>query len=157
VCARAPDASRTAPADDVGRPGIWERVASAQAAWHADSSAATSSPGTTDYAELVKQTGIEVVDSGPLQAVATLTDTTGAAVLVARYVQAALRNLTDRLAAADIDALRTLGTERPALRSQIEVDQSRVLVIGRAPEGQLCTTWHARSTIASCSRCAASS
>lgn len=125
------------PADDAGRPGIWERIASAQAAWHADRSASTSSPDPKRYAELVKQTGIDVVDTGPLRAVVTLTDTPGAALLVARYVQAALRNLTDRLPSADIDALRTLDTERSALQSQVEVSQSRVLVVGRAPEGQL--------------------
>ena len=119
------------PADDAGRPGIWERVASAQAAWHADRSAATPSPGPERYAELVGQTGIDVVDAGPLRAVLTLTDTPGAAVMLARYVQAALRNLTDRLASTDIDALRTL--DRSTLRSPVEVSQSRALVIGRAP------------------------
>jgi SAM-dependent methyltransferase len=122
------------PTDDAGRPGIWERIATAQAAWHADGSTSTSSSGPKRYAEPVEQTGIDVVDSGPLRAVATLTDTPGTALLIARYVQAALRNLTDRLASADIDALRTLDTQRSALRSQVEVSQSRVLVIGRAPQ-----------------------
>lgn len=123
------------PADDAGRPGIWERVAGAQAARHADGSASAPGPGPERYAELVRQTGIDVVDTGPLHAVATLTNAPGADLLVARYVHAALATLTDRLAAADIDALRTLDTERCALR--VEVRQSRLLVVGRAPEGRL--------------------
>jgi trans-aconitate methyltransferase len=125
------------PTDDAGRPDIWERIAAAQAAWHADGSTSASSSGPNHYIELVRQTGIDVVDSGPLTAVVTLTDTPGTALLISRYVQAALRNLTDRLASADIDALRTLDIKRSAHRSQVEVSQSRVLVIGRAPEGQL--------------------
>jgi trans-aconitate methyltransferase len=116
--------------DDAGRPGLWERVADAQAAWHAEKPASTS---PTRYAELVERTGIDVVDTGPLRAVATLTDTPGAALLVARYVHGALRDLTDRLSSADIDALRSLDTQ--CLRSPVEVSQSRVLALGRAPEG----------------------
>jgi trans-aconitate methyltransferase len=117
--------------DEAGRPGIWERIASAQAAWHDDKTASTPSPGPTRYADLVEQTGLEVVDTGPLRAVVTLTDTPGAAIMVARYVRAALRNLTDRLASGDIDALRALDTDH-SVRSQVEVTQSRALVIGRA-------------------------
>ncbi len=123
------------PADDLGRPEIWERVAGAYAAWHGRRSAGASSPVPERYAELVGHAGLDVADSGPLRAVATLGSTPGAGFLVTRYVDGALRNLTDRLAAADIDALRTLDAGHAARLLPVEVRQSRTLVIGRAPGG----------------------
>jgi SAM-dependent methyltransferase len=121
------------PADDLGRPGIWERVAGAYAAWHGHRPADASSPGPGRYAELVGLSGLDIADSGPLRAVATLGSTPGAGFLVTRYVDGALRNLADRLAAADIDALRTLDAVHAARLLPVEVRQSRTLVIGVRP------------------------
>lgn len=127
------DPAELVASDDLGRPGVWERVAGAQAAWHADRSASVPATGVEGYAALVAGAGLEVVDSGPLRSVVTLAGSPGAALLVTRYVQGALRNLTDRLDPADVDALRDLDGGRSARMSQVEVRQSRTLVIGRAP------------------------
>ncbi|MBJ7455895.1 MAG: class I SAM-dependent methyltransferase [Thermoleophilia bacterium] len=127
------DPAELVASDDLGRPGLWERVAGAQAAWHADRSASAPATGLEGYAALVGEAGFGVVDSGPLRSVATLEGSPGAAPLVARYVQGALRNLTDRLDPADIEALRALDGGGSARVSHLEVRQSRTLVIGRAP------------------------
>lgn len=127
------DPAELVASDDLGRPGLWERVAGAQAGWHAGRSASAPATGAEHYAALVGRAGLEVVDAGPLRSVVTLAGSPGAAVLVTRYVQGALRNLTDRLDPADVDALRALDGERSARLSQVEVRQSRTLAIGRAP------------------------
>jgi trans-aconitate 2-methyltransferase len=127
------DPAELVASDDLGRAGLWERVVSAQAGWHAGRTASAPAIGAEGYAALVAGAGLEVVDAGPLRSVVTLAGSPGAALLVARYVQGALRNLTDRLDPADVDALCALDGERSARMSQVEVRQSRTLVIGRAP------------------------
>lgn len=127
------DPAELVASDDLGRPGVWERVAGAQAAWHAERSASAPASPAEGYAALVGEAGLEVVDTGPLRSLVTLAGSPGAALLVTRYVQGALRNLTDRLDPADVDALRALDGERSARLSRVEVGQSRTLVIGRRP------------------------
>jgi trans-aconitate methyltransferase len=94
------------PAHDLGQPGIWDRVEVAQSAWYDRTRGAL--PGVTNvaaYGDMLQHAGLELLDTR------TLTDTVTAPVepalqpVIARYVRAAIHNLRDTLAPADVEAL----------------------------------------------------
>lgn len=95
------------PADELGRPGLWQRVNGAQSAWHRRARA--SHPAQLDLYQLagrVGAAGLDIVDTGSLAGVAALPASPACGLLVARHVRAALRNFGHALDPADRDALR---------------------------------------------------
>lgn len=120
------------PAHDLGRPGIWERVQSAQAKWYEH--ARRSLPGVTNvesYADMLEQVGLELLDTR------TLTDAVTAPVdpslrqLIDRHVSAVLRDLRDALDPADVEALRAAESVAAAEWGDLLVTSTRTSFIAR--------------------------
>lgn len=108
--------------DDLGRPGIWDRVQAAQlGAEHA-----------SNYADMLQRAGLELLDTR------TLTDTVSVSVdqalqpAITRHVHAALRILRHALDPADVAALAA-ASERPVDKpwGDARVTSSRALFIAR--------------------------
>jgi SAM-dependent methyltransferase len=119
---------------DLGRPGIWGRIRSAQSEWFERARPAL--PGTTNVpnADMLEEAGLELLESR------TLTDTVIARgepalrTLVTGYLRRAERNLDGILDMADLEALRSRGSDgQPADAGwgDAEITSSRTLFIAR--------------------------
>ncbi len=97
---------------DLARPGIWDRVGSAQSEWFERARLAL--PGTAsavNYATMLEQTGFELLASRTLTDTVTAPDEPAMRTLVAEYLRRAERNLDGILDTADLEALRSLGSD----------------------------------------------
>jgi hypothetical protein len=120
-------------ADDLGRPGIWERLEEARSAWSAG--ARPTLPGARNaerYPSMLASAGLDVVASR------TLTDTVTAAAdpatrkFLAAQLRATARNLADVADAADIEALLAIvDGSREARWDGVTVTSSRELFIAQ--------------------------
>ncbi|HEV7808131.1 MAG TPA: methyltransferase domain-containing protein [Solirubrobacteraceae bacterium] len=120
-------------ADDLGRPGIWERLEEARSAWSAG--ARPTLPGARNaerYPSMLASAGLDIVASR------TLTDTVTAAAdpatrkFLAAQLRATARNLADVADAADIEALLAIvDGSREARWDGVTVTSSRELFIAQ--------------------------
>jgi hypothetical protein len=124
-------------ASDLGRPGIWDRVRSAQSEWFERARPAL--PGTTNvagYADMLEQAGLELLASQVLTDTVPAPDEPAVRELIAAYLRRAERNLDDILDTADIEALRSRCSDwqhaNPSW-GDAEITSSRTLFIARRP------------------------
>ncbi|MDO8209722.1 class I SAM-dependent methyltransferase [Conexibacter sp. CPCC 206217] len=94
-------------ADDLGRPGIWDRVRAAQSDWF--ERARPTLPGALNadrYPGILNAAGFDVVVSQTLADTMTAPDDAATRTFLTNQLQRATRNLADFLAAADLTALQ---------------------------------------------------
>jgi SAM-dependent methyltransferase len=121
---------RLRPADDLGRPGLWERVDDALSARDARDRAAGHAHDDLDrLAGRVAAAGLDVVDAGTVEDTITLPASPACALLVARHAQTARRAVGDALAPADVAALDAPGAIDRLGRSAATSTATRLLVV----------------------------
>jgi SAM-dependent methyltransferase len=121
------------PADELDRPGLWERVNDAQSAWYDHARASHHAHlDLHQLADLVASAGLAVVHCGRLASTTTLPVSPACELLLARHLRTALRNFRDALAPADLDALSQPDTLSRLSRSTATFLATRLLVIATA-------------------------
>ncbi len=124
------------PADQLGRPGLWERVNGAQSSWYGSERASRHDHSDLhQLADLVAAAGLDIARTGVLAGTTTLPASPGCALLVTRHVQMALRNFGDALEPADADVLGAPGAPARLSRSAATFVATRLLVVAAAPGG----------------------
>jgi trans-aconitate methyltransferase len=94
-------------ADDLGRPGLWDRVRAAQSEWF--ERAGPTLPGALNaerYPSMLAAAGLEVVVSQTLADTVTAPDDAATHAFVAGQLRRAARNLAGIVEAADLEALQ---------------------------------------------------
>ena len=120
---------------DLGRPGIWDRIRSAQSEWFERARPAL--PGTTNvpsYADMLAEAGLELLESRTLTDTVIAPDEPALRTLIAGYLRRAERNLDGILDVADLEALRSRGRDPQHADSgwgDAEVTSSRTLFIAQ--------------------------
>ena len=132
---------RLRPADELDRPGIWDRVNAAQSSWYRRVRASRHDHGDLDrVAGQVAAAGLDIAHTETLEGVTTLPASPARELLVTRHVQLALRDLGDALAPGDVAALGAPGALARLARSAATATTTRLLVVaaagGRGPDGQ---------------------
>ncbi len=123
-------------AHDLGRPGLWDRVGSAQSEWFERTRPAR--PGTASaagYAAMLEETGFGLLASRTLTDTVAAPDEPAVHRLIAEYLRRAHTNLGGILDTADLAALRSLESDGRQLNSgweDAEITSTRTLLIARA-------------------------
>lgn len=124
---------RLRPADELGRPGIWDRVDAAQSSWYRRVRASRHDHGDLDrVAGQVAAAGLEIAHSDTLEDTTNLPAGAPRELLVTRHVQMALRDLGDALEPADVAALEAPGTPTRLAGSAVTATSTRLFVVARA-------------------------
>jgi hypothetical protein len=123
-------------ADELGRPGIWDRFAAARRAWF--ESAGRSLPGAMSaeaYPSMIAEAGLELVDERGLVSTVSVPQDAATHEFVARHLAGTARDLSGFAAPPDVDALRTLVDAPPPFATGrwdgAEVTFSRRLFVAR--------------------------
>jgi SAM-dependent methyltransferase len=126
------------PADELDRPGLWERVNDAQSSWYGRVRASHHAHGDLrQLASLVAAAGLDVAFTATLESTTELRASAACGLLVTRHAQSALRNHGDALAPTDLDALETPDALARLSRSAATFTATRLLVVAA------CTRQHA--------------
>jgi hypothetical protein len=94
-------------ADDLARPGLWDRLRAAQSEWF--ERARPTLPGASNaerYPSMLSAAGLEIVVSRTLADTVTAPDDAATHAFVAGQLRRAARNLAGIAEAADLEALR---------------------------------------------------
>jgi trans-aconitate methyltransferase len=121
---------------DLGRPGIWNRLAAAWTAWSAQARPTLPGGGNAGrYPELLAAVGLDVVEVRTLRETVTAPDDEATRTFVADQLTATARALDGRAEPADLEALRGWLDDPAAHAGAATVASSRELVIARAGPG----------------------
>jgi ubiquinone/menaquinone biosynthesis C-methylase UbiE len=127
-------------ADELGRPGVWDRLAAARSAGL--TSVGSSRPGATNaeaYRSMITAAGLELVGERRLESTVSAPQDGATHAFVARYLTGAVRDLGDVMGRGDFEALRTFVDAMPPFPAgrwgDAEVTLSRRLFIARSDTG----------------------
>ena len=111
-------------ADELGRPGIWDRLAVAQSAWSAHARPVLPAER---YAEMLGAAGLAVVEARTLIDTVAAPDDAATVAVLARHLKQMERTLADVAERADLDVLSEADLHGASVTS------SRLLFIARRP------------------------
>lgn len=121
------------PANELGHPGLWQRVEAAQRAWYERER--SSLPGSSDsasYADMLRDAGLDLLEERVLTDTVYASETTALRSVLVRYIGAALRNLRDALDPDDVHALAAAAKRAADIDwGETSVTSSRSLFIAR--------------------------
>jgi trans-aconitate methyltransferase len=125
-------------ADDLGRPGIWERLEEARSEW--SERARPTLPGALNaerYPSMLASAGLDVVASRTLTNTVTAPEDPATRKFIGAQLRVTARNVADFADAADVEALvASVDASRDARWDGVTVTSSRKLFIARAAAGQ---------------------
>jgi len=120
-------------ADDLGRPGIWDRLEEARTEWF--KRGRPTLPGARNaerYRSMLASAGLDVIESRTLTDTATAPEDPATREFLSDQLRATARNVADFAGAADVQALAALVEERHDARwAGAAVTSSRRLFIAR--------------------------
>lgn len=125
-------------ADDLGRPGIWQRLEEARSAWF--ERARPRLPGALNaerYPSMLASAGLDVVASRTLTNTVTAPEDPATRKFLGGQLRAIARNVADFADAADVEALMTIvDASRDARLDGVTVISSRKLLIAQPTAGR---------------------